>query len=122
MEAAGLNRNGNSQEEAQQRTDGSAKNGEPVAAANPVSGQASDGDAAVVIEAAETESSDKPDDASPDSTNGSGDGEGKPARRSRGRRSNGAANGGSAQDNDIETASSDDGSEPLSEDTGPASA
>ena len=128
MEAAGLNRGGNAQEDSQKPNDGAAKNGEPVAVAKAVAEPADDQpaaeSAAVTNEPAEADTPETPAQTPPDATNGSGnrEDEAKPARRTRSRRPNGAANGKSASDKDADASASEEGSEKLSEDTEPVNA
>lgn len=128
MEAAGLNRSGNSQEDSQQRSDGAAKNGEPVdvatAAADPAADQPVTESAAVTIEPAGADNPETPVQTPREATNGSGnsEGEAKPARRTRSRRPNGSANSKSASAKDADTAASEEGSEKQSDDTEPVNA
>lgn len=128
MEAAGLNRNANAQDDQQQRNDGAAKNGEPVAVTQAVSepavGEPAAESAAVVIEPAAAEQPEALDQTQPEATNGSSDSEdeAKPARRTRSRRANSSANGKSAPDKDADAAASEEGSETLSDDTEPVNA
>ena len=122
MEAAGLNRSSNAHEDAQQRTDGAATNGEPVAVADSASERPAESEAVAVeiTEAQQPEAQEPP----PEATNGSdkSEDEAKPVRRTRSRRSNGSENGKSAPDKDADAAASEEDSEKLSEDTGPVNA
>jgi hypothetical protein len=128
MEAAGLNRTGNSQEDSQQRSEGAAKNGEPVdvatAVADPAAGEPAAESVAVMIEPTEAKQPEAPAQTPPVATNGSGNSEDevKPVRRTRSRRPNGSANGKSASDKDADAAASEEGSEKQSDDTEPVTA
>ena len=122
MEVAGLNRNGNAQDEPQQQSDQAAQNGEAVAVAEAASPSVAES-APVVIEATEAQNPGPQDQAPTDATNGGGAGENdaKPARRAGGRRSNGSANDQDAPDKDADAAAEDD-AETQKEDTKPVSA
>ncbi|NNE84564.1 MAG: DUF4167 domain-containing protein [Alphaproteobacteria bacterium] len=144
MEAAGLNREGNPQEQSQQqqgddtpKNGNVAPNGEAAVAAEPApqptpqpasrptpkpASEHAPESVAALIEAVEQGST---DGASGEATNGSGgDGEvaAKPARRSRTRRPNGSANGRNKPVKAAEGDAPEDGSDKPPEDSEPASA
>ncbi len=126
LEAAGLNRNANAQDESQQRNGNAAQGGatvEVAAAAGPTSEPSPEG-AAEPTQAVEIAASGQPEQASPEATNGSEDNEGDatPARRTRARRPNGSPNGRNAPDNDADAAASEDDSDKQTEDPNPVSA
>ncbi|NKB49672.1 MAG: DUF4167 domain-containing protein [Alphaproteobacteria bacterium] len=139
MEAAGLNRENNSQDQAQQpqqRNGNVAPNGaaaesaeasveQPSAPAAP----AAEVDAetattpAELAELVQSKEAGQSDQAPADTSSGSGDAdEGKPARRTRSRRANGSANRQSKSAKAAEAESNDDGSETPAEDSEPVSA
>lgn len=147
MEAAGLNREGNPQEQSQQQQgDDTPKNGnvapnsEAVVAAEPTpqptsqptpqptpqpASEHAPESVAALIEAVEQGSGGQQKEASADATNGSaGDEEkaAKPARRPRTRRPNGSANGRSKPVKAAEGDAPEDGSDTPPEDSEPASA
>ncbi len=127
MEAAGLNRNANAQDESQQRNGNAAQGGttvEAAAAASEPTSEPSPEGAAEPTQAAEIAASGQPEQASPEATNGSGDSEGDatPARRTKARRPNGPPNGRNAPDNDADAATSEDDSDKQTEDPNPVSA
>ena len=147
LETAGLNRNGSSQEDSQQRNDNRVQNGnaaqndstaqnneavvvteavsEPASqpASQPASEHAPESVAAL-IEAVEQGNTGRQDQAPSEATNGSGNSEddAKPARRAKSRRPGGSANGQNAPDKDADAAPSEDDAEPASEDTNPVGA
>ena len=131
MEAAGLNREGNAQDQSQQRNGNAAQNvatAEPVEAPSeptpePASEPTPEG-ASGQTQIVDVANSEQPDQASSDATNGSrkSEEEARPARRARTRRPNGSAIGRSKPGKDAEAPASEDGSDTQSEDSEPVSA
>ena len=141
MDAAGLNRDGTPQDQSQQQNNDTAQNGhapqngeaateaevvpQPVPQPTPQpSYEHAPESVAALIEAVEQGNTDRPDQALPEATNGGGNSAeaAKPVRRTRTRRPNGSASGQSKPVQAVEAESSEDDSDPQSDDSEPVNA
>lgn len=117
MEAAGLARSGNGQDDAAGRDDNAIKVAE-TGGANPPEPQAPA--AAPANNPAEQPLDGQPNAAAKSANGADGDGESKPARRTRARRANGAANGRGEHAGAAAAESGDDEAEASGDDPNPA--